>query len=64
MASTHPLMSWGKPITAASATEWCATNALSISALPSRCPLTLMTSGEATHGMSRDGRVRTHYDRQ
>ncbi len=39
-----PLMSCGKPTTAASATLGWATSALSTSAVPMRCPLTLITS--------------------
>ena len=39
-----PLMSCGMPTTAASATSWCATSALSTSAVPMRWPETLITS--------------------
>lgn len=44
---TRTLVSWGKPMTAASATLWCATSADSISAEPRRCPDTLSTSARA-----------------
>jgi hypothetical protein len=38
------LISCGTGTTAASAQLWCPTRALSISAVPNRCPLTFMTS--------------------
>ena len=42
--SPLPLISCGNPTTAASATFGCATNALSISAVPKLCPETIITS--------------------
>ena len=39
-----PLISWGMPTTAASATAGCDTRADSISAVPMRWPETLITS--------------------
>jgi hypothetical protein len=42
--SAWPLSSSGRPTAAASATDGCETSALSISAVPMRCPATLSTS--------------------